>query len=309
VQPLFERSAARQDSDTLLVFETRADAGVGSATECLGRANLLNGMANPESIDDNLWGRVDAERWRDTPCVARRVALEDDAKSGHAVFFVENPSELDSSAMNLDLPCCALLNEEGEISPVLIVQAERHGAQTLIGYRPLSGGNGICTLEEVVLLNGPDSHFGLGFYSSFMVSDKVVIQTKTYQTEGDTKPVLWECDGSPEYTMEDSKKKDRGTEVILYIADDSKDYLEEYKVLEILKKYCKFLPVPIRFGSEKTWEKVTGEKDEKGNDKEIEIEKPRIINNTDPLWGKKPTDLKDEDYKQFYRELYPYTFE
>jgi hypothetical protein len=120
-------------------------------------------MANPESIDDNLWGRVDAERWRDTPCVARRVALEDDAKSGHAVFFVENPSELDSSAMNLDLPCCALLNEEGEISPVLIVQAERHGAQTLIGYRPLSGGNGICTLEEVVLLNGPDSHFGLGF--------------------------------------------------------------------------------------------------------------------------------------------------
>jgi len=158
-------------------------------------------------------------------------------------------------------------------------------------------------------MNSIIGHFGLGFYSSFMVSDKVVIHTKTYQTEGDTKPVLWECDGSPEYTMEDSKKKDRGTEVILYIADDSKDYLEEYKVLEILKKYCKFLPVPIRFGSEKTWEKVPGEKDEKGNDKEIEVEKPRIINNTDPLWRKKPVDLKDEDYKQFYRELYPYTFE
>jgi len=158
-------------------------------------------------------------------------------------------------------------------------------------------------------MNAIIGHFGLGFYSSFMVSDKVVIHTKTYQTEGDTKPVLWECDGSPEYSMEDSKKKDRGTEVILYIADDSREYLEEFKVLEILKKYCKFLPVPIRFGSEKTWEKVPGEKDEKGNDKEIEIEKPRIINNTDPLWRKKPVDLKDEDYKQFYRELYPYTFE
>ncbi len=158
-------------------------------------------------------------------------------------------------------------------------------------------------------MNAIIGHFGLGFYSSFMVSDKVVIHTKTYKTEGDTKPVLWECDGSPDYTMDESKKKDRGTEIILHIADDSKDYLEEYKILEILKKYCKFLPVPIHFGSEKTWEKVPGEKDEKGKDKEIEIEKPRIINNTDPLWKKKPIDLKDEDYKSFYRELYPYTFE
>jgi molecular chaperone HtpG len=158
-------------------------------------------------------------------------------------------------------------------------------------------------------MNAIIGHFGLGFYSSFMVSDKVEIHTKTYKTDGDTAAVLWECDGSPEYSMETSKKKDRGTEIILHIADDSKDYLEEYKILEILKKYCKFLPVPIRFGSEKKWEKVEGEKDEKGNDKEVEVEIPRIINNPDPLWKKKPADLKDDDYKNFYRELYPYTFE
>ncbi len=158
-------------------------------------------------------------------------------------------------------------------------------------------------------MNAIIGHFGLGFYSSFMVSDKVEIYTKTYQTRGENKAVRWECDGSPDYMMEETDKKDRGTEVILHIAKDSKDYLEEYKLLEILKKYCKFLPVPIRFGNEKTWEKVEGEKDKDGNDKRVEVEKPRIINNTDPLWKKKPVDLKDEDYKNFYRELYPYSFE
>jgi len=158
-------------------------------------------------------------------------------------------------------------------------------------------------------MNAIIGHFGLGFYSSFMVSDRVEIHTKTYLTEGDTKPVRWECDGSPDYTMDDSKKKDRGTEVILHIADDSKEFLEEDRILAILKKFCRFLPVPIRFGTEKKWEKVEGEKDEKGNDKEIEVEHPRIINNTDPLWKKKPADLKTEDYKIFYRELYPMTFE
>lgn len=152
-------------------------------------------------------------------------------------------------------------------------------------------------------------HFGLGFYSSFMVSDKVEIETKTYLRKGDTKAVHWECDGSPDYTMEESDKPDRGTEVILHIADESKDYLEEHTLLDILKKYCKFLPVPIRFGNEKHWEKVEGEKDKDGNDKEVEVEKPRIINNTDPIWKKKPVDLTDEDYKKFYRELYPFTFD
>ena len=158
-------------------------------------------------------------------------------------------------------------------------------------------------------MNAIIGHFGLGFYSSFMVSDRVDIYTKTYQKKGETAGVHWECDGSPDYTMDESDKQDRGTEVILHIADDSKDYLEEHTLLGILKKYCKFLPVPIRFGNEKTWEKVEGEKDKDGHDKEIEVEKPRIINNTDPIWKKKPVDLKDEDYKSFYRELYPYTFD
>jgi molecular chaperone HtpG len=158
-------------------------------------------------------------------------------------------------------------------------------------------------------MNAIIGHFGLGFYSAFMVSKKVDIHTKTYQTEGETKAVHWSCDGSPNYTMKESDKADRGTEVILHIADDSKDYLEEHTLLGILKKYCKFLPVPIRFGNEKNWEKVEGEKDKDGNDKTVEVEKPRIINNTSPIWKKKPVDLKDEDYKAFYRELYPYTFD
>jgi molecular chaperone HtpG len=158
-------------------------------------------------------------------------------------------------------------------------------------------------------MNALIGHFGLGFYSSFMVSDKVEIHTKTYKKGGETKPVRWECDGSPEYSMDEGDKKDRGTEVTLFISEDSKEFLEEYRVLELLKKYCKFLPVPIRFGNEKSWEKVPGEKDENGNDKEVEVEKPRIINNTNPLWKRKPSELKDEDYKNFYRELYPFTFE
>jgi len=158
-------------------------------------------------------------------------------------------------------------------------------------------------------LNALIGHFGLGFYSSFMVADKVEIFSKTYKKGGETKAVRWECDGSPEYTMEEDEKKDHGTEVVVHISDESKDYLEEYKVLELLKKYCKFLPVPIRFGNEKHWEKVEGEKDADGKDKEIEVEKPRIINNTNPLWKQKPVDLKDEQYKEFYRELYPYNFD
>jgi molecular chaperone HtpG len=158
-------------------------------------------------------------------------------------------------------------------------------------------------------MNALIGHFGLGFYSSFMVADKVEIFSKTYKKGGDTKAVRWECDGSPEYIMDEGDKKDRGTEVLVHISDESKEFLEEHRVLELLKKYCKFLPVPIRFGTEKTWEKEEGEKDEKGNDKQIEVEKPRIINNTDPLWKRKPAKLTDEDYKKFYHELYPYTFD
>lgn len=152
-------------------------------------------------------------------------------------------------------------------------------------------------------------HFGLGFYSSFMVSKKVEIITKTYKKGPGSKAVRWECDGSPEYTLTETEKSSRGTEIILHIADDSKEFLEEPRVLELLKKYCKFLPIPIRFGNEKTWEKVEGEKDENGNDKYNENEKPRIINNVNPAWKRKPADLTEEDYNSFYRELYPSLFE
>ena len=152
-------------------------------------------------------------------------------------------------------------------------------------------------------------HFGLGFYSSFMVSKKVEIITKTYKKGPGSKAVKWECDGSPEYTLTETEKSTRGTEIVLYIADDSKEFLEEMRILDLLKKYCKFLPVPIRFGNEKTWEKIEGEKDDKGNDKYDEIEKPRFINNTNPAWKRKPADLNEEDYNNFYRELYPTLFE
>jgi molecular chaperone HtpG len=152
-------------------------------------------------------------------------------------------------------------------------------------------------------------HFGLGFYSSFMVSEKVEIFTKTYKKGGSTKAVRWECDGSPEYTLEEIDRTDRGTEVVVHIAKDSEEFLNEYRILELLRKYCKFLPIPIRFGNEKTWEKVEGEKDEHGHDKTVEIEKPRIVNNVNPAWKRKPAELKDEDYLSFYRELYPSTFD
>jgi molecular chaperone HtpG len=152
--------------------------------------------------------------------------------------------------------------------------------------------------------NGIIGHFGLGFYSSFMVAKKVEIQTRSW--EKGAKAVKWECEGNPEYEISEIKEKDRGTDVILYIADDSTEFLEESRILALLKKYCKFLPVEIVFGTET---ETKTEKDEKGEDKEVKIEKPRVINNTKPAWTQKPADLKDEDYKDFYRELYPLTFE
>jgi molecular chaperone HtpG len=152
-------------------------------------------------------------------------------------------------------------------------------------------------------------HFGLGFYSAFMVADKVVLRTKTYKKGGQTRAMQWECDGSPEYTLTETDKDDRGTEVIVYLDDDSKEFLEDSRIYALLTKYSKFLPVPIRFGTEKVTETLEGEKDEEGNEKTVTVEKPRIINNTDPLWKKKPADCTDEEYKKFYRELYPMTFE
>ena len=152
-------------------------------------------------------------------------------------------------------------------------------------------------------------HFGLGFYSSFMVSEQVEIKTKTYKKGGQTKAVRWECDGSPDYSIEEIEKDDRGTEVILHIDDENKEFLDDYRVEQLLTKYCKFLPIPIQFGTKKEFETIEGKFDKDGNPEKQEVEKPNIINNPDPLWKKKPADATDEEYKNFYRELYPYTFE
>ena len=152
-------------------------------------------------------------------------------------------------------------------------------------------------------------HFGLGFYSSFMVSKKVEIRSRSYQAAEGEKGVKWVCDGSPDYSMTEIDKKDRGTEIILHLAEDSDEYASEQKIVEILNKYCKFLPFPIRCGNKKTWETSGTEKDDKGNPKSIEKEVPRIINNTRPAWTLKPSELKEEDYSNFYHELYPMNFE
>lgn len=136
-------------------------------------------------------------------------------------------------------------------------------------------------------------HFGLGFYSSFMVSDKVEILTKSYK-EG-SQAVKWSCDGSPEYSIEEAEKESFGTEITLYIDEESKEFLEDNRISEILNKYCKFLPVEISFGTEKEWKEG----------KEVDTGKKKIVNNTKPLWTIAPSDAKEEDYESFYRELYP----
>lgn len=136
-------------------------------------------------------------------------------------------------------------------------------------------------------------HFGLGFYSSFMVSGKVEILTKSYKA--DAGAVRWTCDGSPEYEIEEAEKDSIGTEITLHIDEDSKEFLEENRINEILNKYCKFLPVEIAFGTEKEWK----------DGKEVDTGKKKIINNTRPLWTIPPAEVKEEDYESFYRELYP----
>lgn len=155
-------------------------------------------------------------------------------------------------------------------------------------------------------------HFGLGFYSAFMVADKVEIITKSYKDEP---AAHWTCDGSPEFSLEPSKKTERGTEIILHIAEDSTEFLEEARIRELLTKYNKFMPIPIKFGTKEINDpdftpKTTKDKDGKETTephKKITVD--NIINNPNPAWTKQPTDLKDEDYKSFYRELYPMQFE
>ena len=139
--------------------------------------------------------------------------------------------------------------------------------------------------------------FGLGFYSAFMVSKKVEIITRSYKE--DTKAVKWSCDGSPEYKIEEIEKEQRGTDIILYIDDESKEFAEEKRVNDLLNKYCRFLPIEIAFGKQKEWK----------DGKEVETDKLNIINDTNPLWTQTPAELKEEDYKEFYNKLYPFNEE
>ena len=147
-------------------------------------------------------------------------------------------------------------------------------------------------------------HFGLGFYSSFMVSEKVEIRTLSHK-EG-SQAVSWTSDGTPEYTLEDVEKETRGTDIIMYVAEDSIEFLEEARINTILNKYCKFLPVDIKFGTKTEYiDSPTGEKEEDGKLKQDAIEVDNILNNTSPMWAKTPAELKEEDYDKFYQELYP----
>ena len=158
-------------------------------------------------------------------------------------------------------------------------------------------------------------HFGLGFYSSFMVADRVDILTKSYQK--DAQAVKWSCDGSPDFTLEEIDKADRGTEIVLHVEDnDLQEFVNEDKLVALLNKYCRFLPVPIQCGMKTEWRKPEPKpedaenKDEKKEEpKEEAVQVPRIINDTDPIWQKQPSSLSDEDYNKFYRELYPMSFE
>ena len=149
-------------------------------------------------------------------------------------------------------------------------------------------------------------HFGLGFYSSFMVSDKVQIKTLSHKKAAQA--VQWESDGSPEYTISEIDKKDRGTEIVLHVSKDSKEYLEDARINTVLNKYCKFLPINVIYGEKSEFiEDPKGEKDEEGNVKKTEKKVPNVLNNTAPAWIKKPAELKAEDYKGFYNELYPFS--
>src|SRR6185312_1570786 len=147
--------------------------------------------------------------------------------------------------------------------------------------------------------------FGLGFYSAFMVADKVEIESLSYQ-EG-AEPAHWVCDGSTEFELSEGNLTERGTEITLHINQDSEEFLSKYKLQEILDKYCRFLPVPIIFGT-KTEDEPDGE-DEEGKPKYKQVDVPNVINDTNPIWTKSPNDLKDEDYLEFYKQLYPFSEE
>lgn len=158
--------------------------------------------------------------------------------------------------------------------------------------------------EDSAKDSGIIGHFGLGFYSAFMVASKVEIFTKSFKDEP---AAHWTCDGSPEFTLEPHTKTDRGTEIVLHIAEDSLEFLEEYKIRELLTKYNKFMPIPIKFGTKK---EALPKPEDAGDDYKAEyIDVDNFINNPNPAWTKQPSELSDEDYKSFYRELYPSQFE
>jgi molecular chaperone HtpG len=151
-------------------------------------------------------------------------------------------------------------------------------------------------------------HFGLGFYSAFMVAERVQIQTLSFKA--DSQAVQWESNGSPEFTISNIDKQTRGTDIVLHIAEDSIEFLEKARIQEILTKYCKFLPIPVFFGTKVEYiDSPEGEKDDQGNVKRVSVDVPNQINNPKPAWTIAPVDLKEEDYASFYRELYPMTFE
>ena len=144
-------------------------------------------------------------------------------------------------------------------------------------------------------------HFGLGFYSAFMVADKVEVNTKSWRPK--SQPVQWVCTGSPEYEINEIKKKSRGTDIVLHIGEEGKEFLSKHRIEELLMKYCRFLPIPIKFGTRTETEEV-GEGDKKET---IKKEVDNIVNNPTPAWKKNPSELKEEDYNAFYKELYPYS--
>ncbi len=146
-------------------------------------------------------------------------------------------------------------------------------------------------------------HFGLGFYSAFMVADKVEVITKSYKK--DSQAVKWSCTGDPAYTIEEVDKAEYGTNIVLHISDDSEEFLQQHRIAELLNKHCKFLPIPIEFGTRTEYVDDEAEKDEEGNPVQKEVEVPNIINNSNPAWKKQPAELSDEEYRNFYKELFP----
>ena len=233
--------------------------------------------------------------------------------SDHEIFLRELVSNAVDASMKLKT-LAARGEAKGEIGD-LIVNIEIEDGKLIIRDRGIgmSEDEVMKYLNQVAFSSAQEflekykdesqiiGHFGLGFYSAFMVADKVEVNTKSYR-EGD-KAVRWTCTGSTEYTIEEIEKEDRGTEIVLHITEESKEFLEKARIESLLQKYCKFLPITVQFGTkeESTWE---GEGEDR---KEIKTEVDNIINDVAPLWKKTPSEINDEDYKSFYSTLYPYS--